>query len=76
MQIGKDSVMFAVRDESIIPYFYIVHFMGIQSALHIKGESPQPLPVCIIQVDAAHWCWLRRDPPHDCKVLWVYNNTQ
>ncbi len=33
----------------------------------------------IIQVDAAHWWWLRRDPPpppHDCKVLWVYNNTQ
>ncbi len=20
------------------------------------------------------WC-LRRDPPHDCKVLWVYSNT-
>ncbi len=31
----------------------------------------------IIQVDAAHWWWLRRDPPpHDCKVLWVYSNTQ
>ncbi len=32
----------------------------------------------IIQVDAAHWWWLRRDPPppHDCKALWVYNNTQ
>ncbi len=29
----------------------------------------------IIQVDAAHWWWLRRDhppthPPHDCKALW------
>ncbi len=22
------------------------------------------------------WWWLRRDPPHDCKALWVYNNTQ
>ncbi len=31
----------------------------------------------IIQVDAAHWWWLRRDPPpHDCKVLWVYSNTE
>ncbi len=31
----------------------------------------------IIQVDAAHWCWLRRTPPpHDCTALWVYNNTQ
>ncbi len=30
----------------------------------------------IIQVDAAHWWWLRRDPPHDCKALWVYHNTQ
>ncbi len=38
-------------------------------------------PLCrgcrrIIQVDAAHWWWLRRDPPHDCKALWVYRNTQ
>ncbi len=30
----------------------------------------------IIQVDAAHWWWLRRDPLYDCKVLWVYSNTQ
>ncbi len=30
----------------------------------------------IIQVDAAHWLWLRSDPPHDCKALWVYSNTQ
>ncbi len=30
----------------------------------------------IIQVDAAHWWWLRRDPPYDCKALWVYSNTQ
>ncbi len=30
----------------------------------------------VIQVDAAHWWWLRRDPPHDCKALWVYNNAQ
>ncbi len=22
------------------------------------------------------WWWLRRDPPHDCKALWVYGNTQ
>ncbi len=27
----------------------------------------------IIQVDTAHWWWLRRDPPHDCKALWVYS---
>ncbi len=26
----------------------------------------------------AYWWWLRRgpSPPHDCKALWVYNNTQ
>ncbi len=23
-----------------------------------------------------NWWWLRRDPPHDCRALWVYNNTQ
>ncbi len=30
----------------------------------------------IIQVDAAHWWWLRRDHSYDCKALRVYSNTQ
>ncbi len=25
----------------------------------------------IIQVDAAHWWWMRRYPPSHCKALWV-----
>ncbi len=29
-----------------------------------------------VQVDSAHWWWLRRSPPLVCKVLWVPRKAQ
>ncbi len=46
----------------IISYILYSAFLGTQSALHSKGESPQPPPVCSIHLDDATAAIER--PPH------------
>ncbi len=49
------------------PYQYTVQRSDIHISLKIFEEGGKPNSCCgshrIIQVDAAHWWWLRRDPP-------------
>ncbi len=49
--------------------FYIA-FMGTQSTLHRRGESPQPPPACSIYLDDAMAAILRQNAHHTPAYWW------
>ncbi len=45
-------------------------FLGSQSALHRRGGSPQPLPVCSIHLDDATAAIVRQNAHHTPAYWW------
>ncbi len=54
----------------IICYIYIALFWALQSALHSKGISPHPPPVCSIHLDDATAAIVRQNPHHTPAYWW------
>ncbi len=54
----------------IIPYIYIAIFLGTQSALHKKGQSPRSPPLCSIHLDDATAAILHQNAHHTPAYWW------
>ncbi len=54
----------------ILCYILYSAFLGTQSALHRRGESPQPPPMCSIHLDDATAAILRQNAHHTPAYWW------
>jgi len=57
----------------LIPYIYIALFWALKALYILKGESPQPPPVCSIHLDDATAAILRQNA-HHTPILCICDN--